>query len=461
MLRVGCGWEYRTDVLVTDPWFNPAFMKSWFPWPDTRPYMRRALDANWCYISHAHEDHLDRKFMSDHRNWFTRIIIPKFRSRYLERELRRLGCKNLVVLEHGESYDINPNFRVTMLTDRSHKEDSALLMEQRDTGYRFLDSNDCELAASDWPRDVDLLACQFSGAFWYPHCYEYTPEVRARKVQEVNRNHFERLCRRLALTGAREFLPSAGPPVFLHPDLRQYNLTGIFTDFGDICDELLDRFPELRIHDFRHGNPDVLWRYAYQRKHEWLEWNDYPDDPVTPEEMDNHFTQLQRANSRFLGDYRNDVFLGSGNDNWKVRLGLLSGEFEEEPFNPNYYLEVPPKILRAVIDGKVTWETALLTMRVRLHREPDAYDATLMGLLNFGDRPAQTVAMASARRSTEVIERDGLVIPRYCPHAGEDMSLATICDGVIECPRHNWKWSAETGECLTGQGIDLTVRPSR
>jgi UDP-MurNAc hydroxylase len=46
---------------------------------------------------------------------------------------------------------------------------------------------------------------------------------------------------------------------------------------------------------------------------------------------------------------------------------------------------------------------------------------------------------------------------RFCPHAGEDLTYATIYDDVIECPRHHWKWDARTGECLDGGTIPLRV----
>jgi UDP-MurNAc hydroxylase len=66
----------------------------------------------------------------------------------------------------------------------------------------------------------------------------------------------------------------------------------------------------------------------------------------------------------------------------------------------------------------------------------------------------------------ETIERDGFRMQRFCPHAGEDLTYAIVRDGVVECPRHHWKWDARTGKCIEGgkialriESIDCATRP--
>jgi UDP-MurNAc hydroxylase len=72
----------------------------------------------------------------------------------------------------------------------------------------------------------------------------------------------------------------------------------------------------------------------------------------------------------------------------------------------------------------------------------------------------QTLQITKESECAETIERDGLVMQRFCPHAGEDLHHAIICNGVIECPRHHWKWDAATGKCLEGGSLDLRVSPA-
>jgi UDP-MurNAc hydroxylase len=443
--------------LVCDPWFNPAFLKSWFPWPDNRHHMNAARTADALYISHAHEDHFDREFLKTMPDKGIEVLVPRFRSRYLAKEIKELGFTNVKEMSHRDSYWLFDSLDVTMLIDQSHKEDSALLCEDLVTNYRFLNSNDCELAASDWPQGIDLLAAQYSGAFWYPHCYDYTQSQQVAKADEVVKNNIDRLCRRIKLTGAKQYLPSAGPAVFLDPELRHYNFSGIFPQFVDVEEEIERQCPDIKLHRAMHGGIYFFTDYLNDRRHEWRSWFEEDDAPAESHELAAHFKNLERANSRFMGDYRNDLAVYSGRDDWQIQLGVVEDELEES-FDPHYFMNVPPRVLRAVLDGRATWETALLSNRIKLKRKPDKYDYKLMGLLSFGDRPAQTRAMHRAQRASETITRDGLILPKYCPHAGESLSIATICDGVIECPRHNWTWTT-SGECITAQ-IPIEVRKS-
>lgn len=452
-------YKYGGVVLTTDPWFYGAILKSWYPFPDNRGNLNTALDSDYIYISHAHEDHFDREFLRQVDPGRTTLVIPRFRSGYLEQEIRKLGFDGEfapVVLGHGDSTVLPTGIKLTMLIDRSHKEDSALLVESPD-GFRFLNSNDCELAISDWPAEIDLLACQFSGAFWYPHCYDFDAETMARKIQEVRKNNFDRLCRRVERTQAKAYLPSAGPSCFLPPELEQFNKPGgIFPLWHEVRDEFRFRCPDVHVWPFLTDYPPVP-EYRERRRGEWSAWYGESDETVTVEELNAHFLDLQRRNKRFLKDYKNDIYLAADGRHWQVKLGLLTSELEET-FDPHYFMEMPMRVLRAVVDGRATWEDALTSMRVKLRREPDVYDLKLMGLLNFGARPVQTLTMAKQAASDEMTTKEGFEFQRWCPHAGEDMNFARVEDGKITCARHEWCWDANTGECLTGQGIPLKVR---
>ena len=97
-------------------------------------------------------------------------------------------------------------------------------------------------------------------------------------------------------------------------------------------------------------------------------------------------------------------------------------------------------------------------MRVRLRRDPDVFDSRLMGLLRYGNEPAQTLHMS--RRDGQRGDRSsatGFGSSGSARTRGEDLTFATICDGVLECPRHHWKWDVATGECIEGGNLKLRV----
>ncbi|MCT9931967.1 MBL fold metallo-hydrolase [Planotetraspora sp. A-T 1434] len=485
--------EHRGVRLLMDPWFYPAFLHSWFPYPDNR----RLLDVvsgerfDYLYISHAHEDHYDERLLRTLDRSIT-VIVPRYRSKIMVKRFAALGYENVIALGHKESYELAPGFTVTMYLDTSHKEDSGLLLDL--DGFRFLDLNDCNTPMSELPGDVDLLAAQFSGAMWYPNCYDYPPDVMRKKVEAVRGDLLDTLYRKVRITGASAYLPSAGPACFLDPVLEAYNdrEATIFPQWEDVSGQFADACPGVEVLRLfpgdavrlgeadggGHGGPVVerdtdapasedrasedLAAYRERRRDEWSAFYDEPAEPVTGEEIEAYFAKLQSWNKRFLSDFAKDVRLVADGRMWDVRLGRLAERFViegEEPYDPEYTLLLCPRTMRAVIEERTGWEEALLSMRVGLHREPDVFDLTFMSLLRYGNQPVQTMQMLRERQNTETIERDGLRMQRFCPHAGEDLTHATVCGGIIECPRHHWKWEAATGRCVDGGTLPLRVEP--
>lgn len=449
--------------LLIDPWFYPALLESWFPWPDNRHLMQHA-DGNWVYVSHHHEDHFDEKFLTsqfgDGRG--INLIVPKFRSRRMERLWQRVAPRAVRhVLGHGEQLMIGPGVTVTMLLDRSHKEDSALLVDH--CGYRFLDMNDCELNLADIPQ-ADEIAAQFSGAFWYPQCYDFDRMTYVRKAAGVRQNNLERMYRRFEKSDAAVYRPSAGPAAFLDPPLQRFNsgeIDGdIFPDWHDVQRGFLRRFPHAGIGQYLPVT-ETIQAYARRREDEIEQYYQRPTDLPSIGQVTEHFRQLHQKNKNLLRNYGKDVVFSSVHEEWKVRISTLSHHLEDS-FDPSYWIRVPRRVMHAVVNKHCTWETVLSSMRCELSREPDEYDFTLMSLLTFGDEPAITNEIAKNRdRPAELIEVNGYEFQRYCPHAGEDLAGVSVTrDGKITCPRHGWCWDLTTGKC-TGGDKNVTMRTRR
>src|SRR5262245_37715848 len=123
--------------LLVDPWFHPAFLDSWVPSPPNshllEPTSADRYDA--VYVSHRHEDHFDHRFL-ERLPRSTPVLCPKFRSKSLYRSWQAMGFTDVTLVDHGESVELAAELRVTVVLDTSHREDSALLVE--DGGFRFL-----------------------------------------------------------------------------------------------------------------------------------------------------------------------------------------------------------------------------------------------------------------------------------------------------------------------------------
>jgi UDP-MurNAc hydroxylase len=475
-----------TNVLV-DPWFFPAFMQSWFPYPDNRFLLNMVCGRqfDYLYVSHLHQDHFDRRLL-EMMDRHVKILAPNYRSKSLIRKFHALGYQNVIPLDHRQSHDLSPGLTATMFLDTSHKEDSGLLLDIG--GFRFLDLNDCNMRMSELPTDIDALAAQYSGAMWYPNCYDYSPEIMKNKVDSVRRDLMDTLVWKVRLTNAKHYIPSAGPACFLDPALMHFNDRDktIFPIWRDVSNQFTAMCSDVRVLPLQPGDRlrfDVSERsamtepaegrrssedrtsedideYSKRRRVEWGEFYRAPERPLAHKELETYFATLHQKNKHLLHDFRKHIRLATGGNIWKVQLGHLAEHFiidSEEPFDPEYSLFMPMRVLQQIIDGREGWEEALLSMRVALHRDPDLFDSRFMGLLRYGHEPVQTLQMVREFYNTETIERDGLRMQRYCPHAGEDLTYALVCGGVVECPRHHWKWDVQTGKCIEGGRIALRI----
>ncbi len=471
-----------TRILV-DPWFYPAFLDSWFPAPDNRFLLEEVVSGRYdlIFVSHGHEDHFDRRVLAQIAR-DTPVLCANFRSRALQSEWRALGFENVTVLDHGESLAVAPGIDATVLCDTSHREDSALMLEI--DGFSFLDLNDCLVQFGELPENVDILTRQFSGAMWYPNCYRYPPEVMSQKVAAVRRNLFQTLVTTCEMTKPRFYVPSAGPACFLDPVLQQFNdaATTIFPTWEDVASEFATTCPTIGVLraqpgdriEVRSGNPTLVARadarqaapdiatYSAARVDEYSALRAQNKPPVTTAELRDHLVGLQKKSKTLLVDTDKQVCIATDDRAWtftlraepEIELTEVVGDVEG---GPGYSFAMPEWVLREIVERN-SWEEALLSMRITLARDPDEFDIRLLGFLRYGHQRSTIQRLVSdIKSSDETIERDGLRLQRFCPHSGEDLTHAIICDGVVECPRHHWKWDADTGVCLEGGNLPLRV----
>ena len=229
------GWFIKTDdvKILCDPWNskNPAFYNTWYVYPfNDNLDWKNYLDVDILYISHLHKDHFDEETLKLLKRDVT-IVIPKFRQNRLIDKFKELGFNNFKMGKMSIG-DTKINTYVSETVDRM-MEDSMILISDGDK--TFLNMNDAELLEdiqkeiqSVYPS-IDMLTLQFSGANWYPHCYENynNDEIKtiSKSFREKSIDNFRRVSQILK---ARKVITSAGPPAFLSDDLLYAN------DYGDV-----------------------------------------------------------------------------------------------------------------------------------------------------------------------------------------------------------------------------------
>ena len=222
-------WVSSGDTTVLcDPWFNPAYFASWFPFPDNADIdVGSIASPTYLYISHLHRDHFDPSFLAEHVSKDAVVLLPEFPLDELRRALEDLGFTRFVQTTDGDPVDLE-GIRVAVCTATTPADgplgDSTIAID--DGEVRLLNQNDCRPPDVDrldslGPYDVHLL--QYSGAIWYPMTYRFEPEVKARLGREKRANQMARAYRYVREVGAAHVVPFAGPPAFLDDDLFGLN----------------------------------------------------------------------------------------------------------------------------------------------------------------------------------------------------------------------------------------------
>lgn len=87
--------ESRAGSILCDPWVNPAYFASWFPFPDNSQLDWDALgDVDYLYVSHLHKDHFDPEHLRRYVNKDAVVLLPDYPVPDLRRELEKLGFHN-------------------------------------------------------------------------------------------------------------------------------------------------------------------------------------------------------------------------------------------------------------------------------------------------------------------------------------------------------------------------------
>ena len=227
--QAGLFIETRAGSILCDPWFNPAYFGSWFPFP-ANDGIDPALLANptYLYISHLHHDHFDPAWLRQHVSRDATVLLPDYLIDDLRHELHALGFRRFVETADCEPIELAGGLKVminalTAPTDGPIG-DSALIVDDGET--RLLNLNDSRPPDPDKLLalgPIDLLFLQFSGAIWYPMVYEFPERAKITLAHKKRIVQLARAQRYIEILDPAFVVPSAGPPCFLDDDLFEFN----------------------------------------------------------------------------------------------------------------------------------------------------------------------------------------------------------------------------------------------
>jgi UDP-MurNAc hydroxylase len=493
--------ETNEAIVIMDPWLSAhgAFDASWFQMPRNHhlaPVVREKLRDSersiFLYVSHEHRDHLDVDFLNSLPIRRFTLLLPAFNRSALSAQFSSYECQDIVFFQHRQQIDIPGGFLKLYVDDSQLNRDSAILMRSGDTA--FLNLNDCklfdalpEIVSEDGP--IKVFACQFSGATWHPTCYEYPSEKYESISKKKSLAKFESVAKAIELIRPAVYIPSAGPVCFLDPMLQRLNQerVNIFPRAAKVIDYFKRRLPEGRTYvpemmpgDVLNTRSCTITELAQQRVDEstaekyiaeyaasysaFFQERSSAHERVSEKEtaealrleLEHKLAALSLADRVTVPLY---VQLGSSMDSMlRVDFRRRAVEYVSAHTEPHYYdLSAPAWQIAKVLARELTWEEFALTFRLRLKRNPDAYDPILHAFLVMEaedvGRCCDLILEIEAQEERITVETDGrrYSVRRYCPHQGGDLSQGWMEQGrFLVCPRHRWQFDIlQSGRCTT------------
>jgi UDP-MurNAc hydroxylase len=497
--------ETAHGSIVTDPWVNPAYFGSWFPFPDNSQLDWEALGrADYVFVSHLHHDHFDPEHLRRRISKDITVLLPDFPTTELEDSLRDLGFHRFVKPASEELVEIDGlQLMIQSLVSPTDGPigDSSLWVY--DGEQRLLNQNDArpaELSIFTELGPIDAYLVQFSGAIWFPMVYELPKRAKQALGAQKRERQFDRTLRYIEECGARFVFPTAGPPCFLDEELWGFN--DVFDDETNIFPDQSVYLEWLRSKGHDEGRlllpgsvaalaePDcpvshpydpatvfedkTAYLRAYQSRRQpaveavkatWA----HPEIEVLAElqkwltpllEEADHMARGINGGVRFTAE-------DAGRGDVDILLDFVTREVREYAGEKvRYRFRTRRAYLEQLIaEHEIDWVNSLfLSCRFSAQRIGPYNEFIYVFFkclseerLNYAEGwfTEQNVTEAA-----ESIALDGWEVQRRCPHLKADLSRFASIDGdVLTCQMHGWKWRLTDGKCLTSVGHDLRSAP--
>jgi UDP-MurNAc hydroxylase len=509
--QAGLYLETRAGTILCDPWFNPAFFGSWFPFPANDGIDPRSIgNPDYLYVSHLHHDHFDPTWLTEHCSKDATVILPDYPVDDLRHELHDLGFRRFVETADCEPIELGGGLRIMVMALDAPTDgplgDSALLVDDGET--RVLNMNDARPTDPDRLLalgPLDLLFLQFSGAIWYPMVYEFPVKARATLAHKKRVVQLARCQRYIEILAPTFVVPSAGPPCFLDDDLFEFNdlhrdPANIFPDQTVFLDYLAENgIPGGRLmlpgssgelartsFDVVHPVSDTELRRIFDHREPYLReyqarkrplldaehagWERNPDaEPI------DLLVAIRDWFEPLMG-FGEQICSGIGD---RVLLDLTSGEpapegivldFVDQKVRAwdgaeacRYVFRIDRRLVEVLVrEHEVDWVNSLfLSMRFSAARKGQYNDYlyTWFKCLDLERLQYAEGFYAEKAKAEGSFVIEDWEVQRRCPHMKADLTrFASIEDGVLTCALHGWQYELETGRCLTSEGHEITAR---
>lgn len=493
--------ETEHGSILCDPWFHPAFFASWVPFPDNSALdVAQFANPDYLYVSHSHDDHLDRRFLADHIGKDAVVILPDFPTDDHRDGLAELGFHEFLETRNDEPVDLGGLRLLTNAlvapTDGAIGDSGLAISDSTATVFNQNDSKPIDFDALLAFGPFDAHFVQFSGAIWFPMVYRLPePEKHAMGLRK-RANQLARAERMVKEIDATRFFPFAGPPCFLDPELFLLNDLGtddanIFLDqhaalehmIGIGVDNGVLTVPGTVVEltgptcTVTHPAPEAEVMRPFADKEQYLReyqsrvlpvieaekatWPDHQLDIVA--ELTAWWEPLLQISDQICAGVNGRVLLQTETDGVVIDfLDRRVARFDGEACRFRFY--APRALVEScILRRDVDWVNSLfLSCRFEAERDGPYNEFVYNFFRSLSTERAAYTEEYYARSAApmELWEAGGYRIQRRCPHLNADLTrFGSVEDGILTCAMHGWRFELATGRCLTSDDRRIVCEP--
>lgn len=491
--------ETAGGTILCDPWFNPAYFESWYPFPDNSSVadLPGVRAPDYLFVSHQHHDHFDPQFLRDNVSKDATVLLPDFKAPHLRRALEDVGFSKFVETRDCEATDLGGvRILINALTSPMDGPlgDSALAVD--DGTAHLFNQNDARPMHPEAIRtfgEYDAHFLQYSGANWFPVVYDFPERLKKTLGKKKRLNGMSRALRYVRQYQARNVFPCAGPPAFVDEELFEFN---------DLSNEPSSPYPDQlaflsylqeqgvdNAHlvipgtvvelqrgqpaDVTHPVPDDEVRAIFERKADYLAayrerrppqraWRSKPHDIDLLSTLQEWWEPLLHDAVAIRSGVNGRLLLETEQE--KIVIDFLSGHVERfEGQTCRYAFRIEHALLAECVEQRLPdWINTLFLGNRFTARRDGPYNEFLYVWFKCLDmeRLHYVEDFYTALRGPEDFVRAGeYVIQRHCPHLGADLvQFGHVSNGVVTCSMHGWQYELATGRCLTAEEHTLSTR---
>jgi UDP-MurNAc hydroxylase len=477
--------ETESDALLIDPWLNDdgAFYGSWHQWPPNghlRETVRQRCFGKKLkiFITHEHQDHFDKATLrgfEDHPD--CTIFVPAYRDKFLFDTLQRMNLRTTEVTE-ADVVGTGIQFKI-FIDDSGINHDSAIFV--RTDSFTFFNQNDCKLfdrlpMLKKELGDLDYYSVQFSGANWYPACFDMPDMQRHALAKQRSLNKLHNVMGAIKTLAPRFYVPAAGPAffpfldpalnagkgtIFIHQDELDSYLTKrgisniLYPRPGDRIGEHTDRTP------IKGPSVEDLVHYRASHTDVWA--------GIADTFSRERFAQVLQRRLDLIAEMvlppetPSLTFIWGPNEGDCLTVDLVGKQLldSRQAQQPCLLLTASTKYF-SLMCGDERWQDIVLSFQAQVQRLPDIYN-TVANIFLFADEAYLAKSLEHSLNLSEectVIEHmnQKYEIKRYCPHQGGDLAYATVDEQMnLVCPRHSWKFDLTCGGLCKSSGMSINA----